>query len=334
MNKRIVEVAVLVLSMIILVRVSYYKEKEYIITHFLEDVEIEGLYDLSSLVWDLSPELYRLDRFEILIETQANGSVRHHFVERKESESIYTEHYIATAGTYISLTDKSYHIPYTTYDYGDMLGSCATISRNKDYVPDYRMRYQIVSHHSIILPAGYALHREYKRSEIKRLERQLDAEFVKSREDLFIKKYFYRKYNVYNLYIICANGRVIVCDTGEVVETTEYAHAKRPEEIRRTLYLYDILDPGIAIKVNSSKTKFEETLDNTYYGMVENSNYDMEGITGMSEKMSFQLNSGIRTDLSVFDYLTEEQMENSVITGSELLEILKEIQKSNTYRFL
>lgn len=294
----------------------------------------DGLYDIGDLMWDIDPTLYSISAFELLIETKEDGSVSHHFVKKADIETVRNENYTAEIGVYKSLTDESYQIPCATYDYGEMLGLYDTIAKNEEYMPDYKMKYQTVSLDSVIWPDVYCLQGRYKRSEIKRLEQKLNERFLEFRERHFAEKYGDKAYNTENLYALSVNGEVIITDLAELIETKEMPRANASEKLRNIFYMYDILNPALALRFNDGKTVFEESLPHPWFldEMFDEKLLNFEEITGMSKELTCSLNRGIMHEINLSDYLTEEQNRESMILGREMLELVERIH--NDYRGL
>lgn len=313
-SKRIIRVATLFLSSFLLLETGKTAE----INEKFSEIQFDSLYDINPLLDEINPTPYDLDSFLLLVENH-NGIVKHHFVLAEEEKKEETLGYTKTSGNYKSVTNSSLSIPYASYNYGEVF-EYNPISQNSSFIPDINITYQIVNKNNLNLD------KLYTKKEIKDLEEKLDNNLVND-----LAKSFNSKHNIYNLFLYDVNGYLVIGDTSNMVEALETTSPKDGANLYKVYYMYNIADPRIAIKFKDTNSAFKNHLS----FFEPNKNLDFMKVTSMDHDLNERLNSGIRTKINLFDYLTEEQIKSEVITDEEILEILNNIKSTNkTTRFM
>lgn len=293
------------------------------------DTKIESLYDISDLVDELDPTTYKLNELELLVENEGNGCINYHFIKDKDAQKEKTENYEKTTSNLKSVTTKK-EIVSEKYDYGNIIGEYDTIPNVEKFIPDSNIKYQIIPKDSINLLKNYDSNKSYTRKELKEIEKNLDENFdTQILEDA--KSYGEKSYYIDNLCVLLVDGKVIINDTSEIYELTDITKKDDLANVRSVYYMFDITDPKVAIRYNDGETRFSKYLKNTRGVFTSGLNLKFESVTTLDKTDAINLNTSYKKEINIYDYLSPEIINKGVVTSSELLDIVNEINSSNIH---
>ncbi len=263
--------------------------------------------------------------YEVLVENCSDGTVKHHFVNANGigDDVSYKEcgQYTEQVYEYHGVTDKDFLVSYSEIFYKTASDFKYNEMPKTDgrYIFDYNVPYYVMDVMDLSLPKEYSFEELYSINELKELEEKLDASIY--------EKNLNKNCYISDLFLAKVNGKFMCFDSsGFPIPVDETIDETDVTKLRRVYYSPSIENDLINLKLSSGMTEVEEAVINY---SVYNGKLVFEDITSLDQSVRNDLRGGTFEVQNIYDYLTDEQIYNGIVTYEEVIQILDELNEKD-----